>query len=168
MNDTQDHQRLISNNVEIYRMFVDTAERNIDRRLQANRYFFTLVAAIFLAYSYLLEDRPRRLSANAELPQIIATWALPFLLLIVSVAWWLAIRAFRNLSRSKYNVIAQIEKDLPQRPFLQEWELHQTKFLSGTRVEMIVPLVFSLIAIAGLFMPVYERYGLVLRNFLGL
>src|SRR5215470_8987941 len=92
-----DGDRTISINVEIYRMFVDTAERNIDRRLQANRYFFSLVAAIFLAYAFLLEDRPKRLPGNAEISQVIATWALPLLLLIVSAAWWLAVRAFRSL-----------------------------------------------------------------------
>jgi hypothetical protein len=163
-----DDDRTISINIQIYRMFVDTAERNIDRRLQANRYFFSLVAAIFLAYAFLLEDRPKRLPGNAEISQVIATWALPLLLLIVSAAWWLAVRAFRSLSRSKYDVILGIENDLPQMPFRREWEIHETRFLTGTRVEMIVPLVFFCIAVVGLLMPAYERYGPVVRQLVGL
>lgn len=160
--------RLVSPDVEIYKTFVDTAERNIERRLQTNRYFFALTAALFVAYAFLLENRTKRLPDDLEVIHTIAFWTLPVLLLIISLSWYLAIRAFRSLSKAKYDVISRMEKELPQKPFLLEWEAQEVKILTGTVIEMIVPLVFGLIAVCGLVIPFYNIYGPTLRKYLGL
>jgi hypothetical protein len=51
---------LASPDVEIYRIFVDTAERNIERRLITNRCFFAVIASVFVAYAFLVVGVPGR------------------------------------------------------------------------------------------------------------
>jgi len=146
-------------NIEIYKTYVDTAERSIDRRIETNKFFLTLVAGIFVAYAFLLEDKLKRVPESIDLLGTIAYWTLPVLLLIVSYTWFLSIRAFRSISTAKYNVISEMERQLPHKPFLTEWETRNVKFLTGTRIEMIVPLVFCLVAVCGLALPAYFRYA---------
>jgi len=41
--------------------------------------------------------------------------------MVLSVAWWLQLRSYRILSAAKWDVIVQLEKALPARPFTDEW-----------------------------------------------
>jgi len=143
------HMSSTDRDTEIYRLYVDTAERNIDRRIETNKFYLTLVAGIFVAYAFLLEGKLKTPPQSLDLVSTIAHWTLPVLLLIVSVTWFLALRTFRSISSAKYKVIGEMEGNLPYSPFGREWEA-RTRFLTGSGVEMIVPVLFFLIALGGL------------------
>ena len=153
--------------IEIYKIFVETAERNIDRRLQANRYFFTVIAGVFAAYAFLAEARAKGLANQFEIINSLAFVILPTFLSIISLSWFLAIRAFRSLSTAKYAVIHRLEQELPQKPFIQESEAQRVTVLTGTRIEMIIPLIFLFLALTALLLPVYNQYGAPFLRHLG-
>ena len=152
------HMTSADRDIEVYRLYVDTAERNIDRRVETNKFYLTLVAGIFVAYAFLLEGKLLTAPQGVDLLHTIAHWTLPVLLLIVSVVWFLALRTFRSISSAKYKVIGAMENSLPFNPFGREWDA-RNKFLTGTSVETIVPLLFCLIALCGLAFLAYFRYA---------
>ena len=41
----------------LYKLFVETAERNVERRLRTNQFYFSIVAALFVAYSWMAQGR---------------------------------------------------------------------------------------------------------------
>jgi hypothetical protein len=152
------HMTSPDRDTEIYRLYVDTAERNIDRRIETNKFYLTLVAGIFVAYAFLLEGKLHTAPQSVDLIHAIAHWTLPVLLLIVSVTWFLSLRTFRSISAAKYKVIGDMERLLPYDPFGKEWDA-RTKFLTGSGVEMIVPVLFFLIALSGLAFLAWVRYA---------
>ncbi len=116
------------------------------------------MAGIFVAYAFLLEGKLKTAPQSLDLVSAIAHWTLPVLLLIVSITWFLSIRTFRSISSAKYKVIAEMEGNLPNAPFGKEW-VARNKFLTGSGVEMIVPLLFALMALSGLALVAWVRHA---------
>ena len=166
----------LEDKIDIYRAFIDTAERTIERRMRANQFYFYVASALVIAYAWLAESQWRgaasTLSAQvttnasdaASGPAATAAiqassyapplWALPLFLLVVSLSWLMLLRGFRALSAAKYTTINEIEKDLPLQPFLREREHYKKLGRSrATTWEMAVPVLCALIAILGLAAP---------------
>lgn len=153
--------KTLESKTEIYKLFVTTAEYNIDRRQRMNQFYSSVVAALFIAYAYLTEGK---LSVGANhastlhknVNAILATplWILPLFLLIVSMSWFSLLLSFRALSISKYTVIAELEKELPIRPFEREW-LHYKRIrkLETIYFELAMPLLFYIASIFGILLP---------------
>jgi hypothetical protein len=152
------HTTSADRDTELYRLYVETAEKNIDRRMETNKFYLTLVAGIFVAYAFLLEGKLLTAPQSVDLVHTIAHWTLPVLLLIVSVTWFLSLRTFRSISSAKFKVIGEMEGSLPYNPFGREWEA-RNRFLTGSGVEVIVPVVFILIAIAAIGFLAWFRYA---------
>lgn len=153
--------------VEIYKMYVDTAEKAIERRLHTNKYYFSTVAAIFAAYAYIGEGKAKmlttRVASTGELTQppldhILAS-TLPLLLFIVSISWFMSVLSFRRLSVAKYEVIKAMEEHFPTKPFTSEWRAMQTTRArtSHTIVELVLPVVFSFIGMTVLILSLLFR-----------
>jgi hypothetical protein len=155
--------------IEIYKMFVDTAERSVERRMRINQFYFSIVAALFIAYAYMAEGKLRGAAevmgswTGSSTPAVRAIeramvtmplWILPLFLLVISMSWFSVLLSYRALSTAKYQVIAEIEKELPAQPFRQEW-LHYKKNrkVETTQLELAVPVLFYLAAMGGLLVP---------------
>ncbi|MEL6258009.1 MAG: hypothetical protein AAFQ67_02995 [Pseudomonadota bacterium] len=122
--------------MEIYKVMVDSVERGIDRRQALNRFYFSVVIAIFVSISFVLQ------SENDELPaRTIVSGAL-FLATANCLLWLFMIFASRRLSASKYDVICEMETELEYAPFSREWEIHVAKgrnFPQFTLIEIMLP-----------------------------
>jgi hypothetical protein len=124
----------------IYTAYIKTAERNIDRRFLANRFFFTIAAGIAIAASVLLGALP-----STRTLYIIGTIVLAALI-FNSVAWTLAVAYFRRLSSVKYAVLQEVESVLSVKPFTREWEIMKAKrgVLPGnTIIELGIPMLIG-------------------------
>ena len=64
--------------------------------------------------------------------------------IVVSVIWLLFIRNYKLLNTEKFNVINEIEKKLPVKPFNDEWKRLEKnkKYQDGTKLEKIHPIMF--------------------------
>jgi len=136
--------------VSIYNAYVETAEKNIDRRHTANKFYMGATGAVLFAFSFIISEG----TDLAELSKSIVSAIFFILLFLVQCFWFASVIASRQLSRSKYQVIEEIEREhLPVRPFGREWELHKEKkrlSLSFTRIELLIPVVIGIATIAGL------------------
>lgn len=145
----------MSDRLDIYKTAVEMADRVSSRRMTANGFFLTLnsvlVTLIGFMYGKLAEDRRAVLIFMAAVGVVLA------------FTWFIAIRSYKRLNRAKYEIINNIEKDLPYKIFTDEWKLlkadkmdepmswrkrwvaFKDRYTDLTNIEGLVPVVFGLI-----------------------
>lgn len=102
-----------------YGAYVDHTERLVDRRAEANRFYVALDLAIVGAIGVLFSDR-----LNVEVGLVPVEWIVAifaFAGLVVSYNWRCVIASQRKLLRAKFEVIHELEKALPTKPYADEW-----------------------------------------------
>lgn len=90
---------------EQYKLATEMADRVSARRGTANGFYFTVNSAL--------------LAASESLGLAIASGAG----LVLTAAWWLQLRSYRNLNAAKWEVIGKLEGRLPAKPFSDEWTI---------------------------------------------
>lgn len=135
---------------EQYKLFIDSIEKTSDRRQQANNYFIAintaLISIIGLSFQVKVFDN--------------ATWLkslLALLGIIICVIFWFLIRSYKQLNTGKFEVIHEIEKQLPLALYKYEWEIlgegkEKNKYYPFSHIELWIPWVFGTIyAILGIY-----------------
>lgn len=129
----------------LYATTVEMADRVSARRGQANQFYLSLETLLLGVPAFFGVTGP---GSNDPLRQT----ALAVVGVIVSGAWWLQLRSYRQLNRAKFNVILAIERDhFSIQPFTDEWASLKTDQVPGWReryaelgtVERVVPIVFA-------------------------
>lgn len=124
-----------------YSMFVNSAEKNSDRRNHFNTFFIALHSLLISGLS-LFEG-------------FIFAYIIPICILGCALAllWLQMLSNYRRLNKAKYEIIQNIETMLPLNLYKREWELYlknkhrlnPLRYLSFSRLEMILPYVLILI-----------------------
>jgi hypothetical protein len=138
--------------IEVYKIFVETAERNIERRFRMNQFFLSLITALFVAFAYINKNAPDQLfrASNTHTFETLATCALSVLLMVISFFWFSVLLNFRALSVAKYKVILDMEKRLELPLFAQEWSHYKALRKSElTQIELMVPLACYFVGLFG-------------------
>jgi len=124
---------------EQYKLYADTAEKVSDRRQNANNFFLTLNSLLLTFTGYLTT-----LS--------FAFWNILMAVagLSISLLWFLTIASFRNLNKSKFNLICDMERNLPINIFGEEWKQlgegrDWKKYIKISKVEQGIPVIFFII-----------------------
>ena len=126
--------------IEIYKIYIEMADRISGRREKTNSFFLAVNAALVAIIT--------RFTITGE-----AAVSPAFVLLLALVAglicyvWRRAIRSYRDLNTAKFKIVHAIERQLPLRPFDAEWESvgrgkNSKLYSSFTHVESAVPLIF--------------------------
>lgn len=72
-------------------------------------------------------------------------------LLIISSIWFVTVRFYQQLAKSKWDVIHEIEEKLPFKPFKREWELYESNkdpFTFGpSTLEQIIPAIVFMVTL---------------------
>jgi hypothetical protein len=100
----------------LFELYLATAEKVGDRRAQANSWMLSVNSAIVALYGYLQADK----MAVGAGQKAIWLWAIPAASAIVCLAWAALLSSYRKLNRAKFEVVMQLEKDLPVRLFTRE------------------------------------------------
>jgi hypothetical protein len=148
--------------LELYKLYVDSADKVSSRRQSANSFYLTINTAVLAAVGGYLQLDPVSITYPVLFMGAgIVGIALCFL-------WRRSISSYRNLNNAKFKVIHEVEKLLPIRLFHAEWEAvghgrDRRRYRPFTQVEIIIPWVFMLVhlAILVLFIPPISRlFGL--------
>ena len=129
----------------LYGLYLATAEKVSDRRAQANAWMLSVNSAVVALYGYLAADK---LSVSVGQKQI-WLWATPAAGAIVSVAWAALLTSYRQLNRAKFEVLQEMERELPFPVFMREREAyrrHRRRSLSN--IETLVPICFVALYLA--------------------
>jgi hypothetical protein len=136
--------------LDLYKLAVEMADRVSARRGLANTFFLTVNTA-----------------ATGVLAVRSAGWYLAAAGIVLSIAWWVQLRSYRELNGAKFEVILEMEKRLPAHIYTDEWARLKAsraqpatgqpanrmlawlrKYRELGQAERIVPWVFALIYVA--------------------
>jgi len=127
-----------SHYLEIYKIYLEMADRISSRRQSANSFFLTINTAIvgFVGYVQLGTKK----SADYYFLVGIAG-------MVICYIWYRLIKSYKNINSGKFKVVHEIEKNLPMSPYDAEWEIlgrgkNPKLYLPFTKIEMRVPWVF--------------------------
>lgn len=145
--------------LEQYKLYVDSIEKNTDRRGRVNTFFLTLQSAVLTAIGLIY-------SSAVENEMVLEPkWVILFplvLLLAISFAWGKQMYQYRNLNKYKFKVLELMEKQLPAAMFVElEWGMFEetytnrkhpkaARFFNRLLVsDYLLPVVFGLIYVVG-------------------
>lgn len=129
--------------LEQYKIYVEMADRISARRNLANTFFLTINTLILSATGFIFE----------KIHLIEPRWLVifPFIgIILICVVWIWLITSYRNLNSAKYEVIGDMETQLPASPYGNaEWVKLGSgkdfrKYLPLTTIEIYIPILFSL------------------------
>lgn len=108
---------------------VEMANSVSQRRDTINNIFVTLNLAIIAAVSITLDLKSLFILAAG---------------IVICIIWILFIRNYKLLNTEKFNVINDIEKKLPVKPFNDEWKKLKSnkKYRDSTKLENTLPIMF--------------------------
>jgi hypothetical protein len=116
---------------------VEMANSVSQRRDAMNNIFITLNLAIIAAVSFVWNVKTVFLLVAG---------------IVLCIIWLLFIRNFKLLNESKFQVINEIEENLPMTPFGCEWQKLQSnkKYMDGTKLERTLPITFIVLYVAAI------------------
>lgn len=131
--------------LEQWKTFVETAERNTEKRSNANNLFIALNSALLAIVTFTGEYKSLIFSVIG---------------IIICNLWIKSIQSYKQLSDVKYGIINEMETKLPLSPFTYEWELlnKRNTYAGLTKIEMILPKVFIAVYALALLLPVLKYF----------
>lgn len=126
--------------LEIYKTYLEMADRISERREKANSFFLAVNTALV---ALLAKDA----FGNTTLSPSTLELLVPLAAGVLCYLWYRIIRSYRDLNSAKFKVIHAIELQLPLRPYDAEWESvergkNPKLYLPFTHVETFVPWLF--------------------------
>lgn len=124
--------------LEMYKIYLEMADRISSRRQSANNYFLTINTALVGLAGYLHSG----IKGDNHFYFVIA-----FSGMILCFIWYRIVKSYKGLNSGKFKIVHLLEKELPVSPYDAEWEIvgrgknHKT-YHPFTQIEMAVPWVF--------------------------
>ena len=121
--------------LEIYKMYVASAEATSARRQSANSFYLSVNTAVAGLAGYLSDSSS------------LFGWVISLAGILLCISWQRAVRAYKDLNTGKFKVIHKIERELPLSVYTEEWKAlgqgHDPRlYLPFTRIEIWIPRVF--------------------------
>ena len=145
----------VSDLLEQYKLYVQSAENVSSRRITSNRYLLTINAALVALYGL----------QSANFGQDYWTLLIPVIGIPVSLLWYLIIKSHADLNRIKFDVIHEFEQHLPAAMYKHEWQLAEegqgTSYRAVTKVERWIPILFAVLHLVLTVMVILAIVGVV-------
>lgn len=110
--------------LELYKLFVDSALKVTDMRMQSNKFFVSILTAILGGIAALV-------STGFGAGRMLAVVILSLVGWRLAKAWSNAILSYKNLNSGKFKVIHKLEEGLPYQCFAEEWGILKEKGHKG-------------------------------------
>ena len=140
--DTEDNTSIL----ELYKLYVEMADRVSARRLQMNKFYMSLLSGLVVILSFFLNKDYQTNIAPYHAAIIIAIGLLGCSICLI---WNLNIFSSKQLNSKKFEVIHEMERELPYPLFAREWKLlgegkDNKRYLQYTKLERYVPIILSI------------------------
>lgn len=135
--------------LEQWKICVEMANSNTEKRTNSNNIFITINAALLAVVSFSMEYKSMLLSVVG---------------IAVCVVWIYSIESYKKLSSVKYHIVNEMEQRLPLKPFAYEWSKLKTekKYLGLTHIEKILPGLFILLYGISIILPILKWLSTVI------
>ena len=127
-----------SENLELYKLHAELADRVSQRRAAANRFFPGMLTGVGAVFAII----DRLGVSNADIPLKILLMMGGFFGVALSLSWLLTIHSYRALSKGKFQTLKELESKLSFCFFDREWKNLGGNYLELTEVEKTIPMAF--------------------------
>lgn len=103
--------------LEQYKVYLADLQ-SIGSRLETNRSFMLSILTLLFVFLSLAGKDGTFLKIAPQL-----TWIILLIAVVICIAWFLRIRTYGAIIKSKFDVLHEIENELPFKCFKREWEL---------------------------------------------
>lgn len=125
--------------LDLYRLYLETAESVSDRRAAANTWMLSVNAAVIGFYGYLGEGK----SSVDDSARLIWQWAIPAAGILVCLTWISLLNSYQALNSAKFEVLNELEERLPFPLFRKEQDAYKAKKRKGlSKIESWIPSSF--------------------------
>lgn len=136
--------------IEQYKAYLQTSEDVVSRRQAVSNFYITVNASILSILSTIVAVIGALNFDYSLLATIIGCYLVPLVGLVLCFNWRRVVTSYGQLNSAKMTVIAAMEKNLPFDIYDVEWKvqtdrLGKRKYVSFTRIEKLVPFLFSAI-----------------------
>ena len=104
---------------EQYKICIEMADRISHRRHLANVFYLSINTALFSLILFVLKGY----FPNKEGVFLFILLVLSLFGGAISLRWREAILSYKRLNTAKYEVILELEKELPKQPYTKEWKI---------------------------------------------
>lgn len=129
----------LSDLLQQYKLYVQSAENVSARRLASSRYLLTLNAALVAVYGV------QGIAFTSSYWIILV----PAAGVLASQLWRLIIKSHRDLNALKFKIVKELEERLPAAPFAYEWQLVERSngktYNPVTSIEKWIPQAFLIL-----------------------
>ena len=127
--------------LEQWKTCVDMANNNTEKRSNSNNIYITINAALLAVISFSLD---------------LKSVVLAIVGIVICVLWIKTIKSYKTLSSVKYDIVNEIEKKLPLRPYTYEWDklVREYKYPRLTSIEKVMPWLFIILFSVSIIIPV--------------
>ena len=127
---------------EQYRLYIESAEKVSDRRQNVNNYFLAINTAIISFLGLIYEIKLKDISIICILLSIVG--------ILICVIFYFLINSYKQLNSGKFQVIHEIEQELPLALYQQEWKIlgegkNKKLYWPFSHIEIKIPFIFGLI-----------------------
>lgn len=128
--------------LEQYKLFVEMADRNSERRGTTNKFYITILTGLLALTSWA--------ATNTHLCEVfnIVLLFISILSLTLCGIWYLNINSYKQMNSGKFAVIHEIEKQLPFPCYGREWEILESGknhriYVPYTKIEKFIPIILA-------------------------
>lgn len=127
--------------LEQYKLYVEMADKVSERRMQTNKFYISLLSALFALFSIL--------ASLGGLEQYLIFIIISPLGIVLCILWYINIRSYRQLNSGKFKVIHEMEQFLPFFCYDKEWkvlgkEKEKNQYLQFTKIERYIPIILAI------------------------
>lgn len=127
--------------LEIYKLYVEMADRISARRQSANSFFLTINSALVALIGYV------NLRESYGVPSFVFYTLVSVAGMLLSYLWYRLILSYKQINAGKFRVVHEIELLLPLRIYYFEWKVlgegrEPHIYKPFTHIEIFVPWVF--------------------------
>lgn len=137
--------------LEQYKFYAGTSNDVSNRRLRTNRFYVSLLSGILVVLPFVLD------LDNLTPIRLAGMVLIGFVGVLLCVLWYYNIKSYKQLNEGKYEIIHEMEENLPYPCYTKEWEIlgegrDKEKYITHWSVERWVPRMLAIpYLILGLF-----------------
>lgn len=129
--------------IEIYLKYLEMINNVSNRRQSSNNFFLSVNSFIVAIYGYT-GFSGKFISLN---PMVF--WIITAIGALLCLVWFRIIKSYKQLNSGKFEVLHEVEKHLPIKPYDAEWEVlgrgkNRKHYWPFSHLELWVPLIFCL------------------------
>lgn len=124
---------------ELYKLYVEMSDNLSQRRLSTNNYLLTVNSVLISFHGF----------THAILKIEMGLWQLiiPVVGMLVCMAWRVLLVRYQQLNKAKFDVIHEMELNLPYDPYTREWKIIKTDnkvkdYQPMSKTEANIPIYF--------------------------